>query len=98
MTPDELIEYYTTCREIFEHYGKENQKKQFIQELAELIQALTKNDKDNFTEELADVQVMIDQFTITNPSLDAKYQEIGLEKVRRQIKRIKEEKNNNEKL
>lgn len=91
MTAEEEREqmlYYASCRIIFDHYGIENQKLQFIQELAELIQAITKGDEENFVEELADVQVMIDQFVISNPALDAKYQQIQLEKVRRQIKRI----------
>lgn len=94
MTPEEereQMEYYASCRIIFDHYGIEHQKLQFIQELAELIQAITKGDEKNFTEELADVQVMIDQFVISNPALDEKYQQIQLEKVRRQIKRIEEE-------
>ena len=40
----ELINYYTGCRIIFDHYGEEHQKKQLVQELAELIVAITKND------------------------------------------------------
>lgn len=59
-----MTEYNDNLKRIFRHYGKENQKKQLIQELAELIVAITKNDTDNFIEELADVQVMIDQFTL----------------------------------
>lgn len=93
-TNEEMIKYYTCCREIFDYFGEEQQKQQLIQELAELIQAITKGDEENFIEELADVQVMIDQFTICNPKLDAKYQEIQFEKVKRQIKRIEGEKNN----
>lgn len=57
------------------HYGLKVQKQQFIQELAELIVALTKNDIDNLIEEMADVQVMIDQFTINDVDLDLKMQE-----------------------
>ena len=72
----------------------EKQKLQFIQELSELIQAITKGDADNFIEELAVVQVMIDQFIISNHILDIKYKKIMLEKVRRQIKRIGEFKEN----
>ena len=90
MTEQELNEYYTCCRIIFDYYGMEKQKLQFIQELSELIQAITKGDADNFIEELADVQVMIDQFIISNHVLVIKYKKIMLEKVRRQIKRIEE--------
>lgn len=85
-------EYYRNCRLIFTNYGLRNQKKQFIQELAELIQAITKSDYENFAEELADVQVMIDQFITFNPNLDKLYKQIRLEKVERQLKRIEEEK------
>lgn len=40
---------------------------------------------------MADVQVMIDQFTINDVNLDLKMQEIQLAKVRRQLERIKKE-------
>lgn len=84
------IKYYTGCKTIFDYYGIEKQKMQFIQELAELIQAITKNDPKNFIEELADVQVMIDQFIISNRTRYLKIQKIMLEKVDRQLKRIGE--------
>lgn len=87
----EQIKYYTGCKTIFDYYGIENQKLQFIQELSELIQAITKNNPDNFIEEIADVQVMIDQFCIAFPELDKKYQKFMLEKVERQLKRIEKE-------
>lgn len=86
-----IYKYYTDCKQIITHYGIEQQKLQFIQELSELIQALTKNDPENFAEELADVQVMIDQFVINDPELDKKVQAIQLEKVERQLNRIGEE-------
>lgn len=40
---------------------------------------------------MADVQVMIDQFTINDVDLDLKMQEIQLKKVKRQLERIKNE-------
>lgn len=91
MTENEMIEYYKAETAILKHYGLKTQKQQFIQELAELIVALTKNDIDNLIEEMADVQVMIDQFTINDDDLDLKMQEIQLAKVRRQLERIKKE-------
>lgn len=91
MTEQEMNEYYKAETIILKHYGIKNQKQQFIQELAELIVALTKNDIDNLIEEMADVQVMIDQFTINDVDLDLKMQEIQLAKVRRQLERIKNE-------
>lgn len=86
-----LYKYYTNCKQIITHYGVEKQKLQFIQELAELIHAITKNDPENFAEELADVQVMIDQFVINDAELDKKYQAIQLAKVERQMDRISKE-------
>lgn len=91
MTEQEMNEYCKAETAILKHYGIKNQKQQFIQELAELIVALTKNDLDNLIEEMADVQVMIDQFTINDVDLDLKMQEIQLQKVRRQLERIKNE-------
>ena len=41
------FQYKNNCRKIFEFYGKHEQKKQLIQECAELITALTKKDIDN---------------------------------------------------
>lgn len=50
MTENEMIEYYKAETAILKHYGLKVQKQQFIQELAELIVALTKNDIDNLIE------------------------------------------------
>ncbi len=44
-----------------EKHGKLNQTIQAIQELGELIVALTKGDLDSILEEIADVEVMIEQ-------------------------------------
>lgn len=43
------------------HYGLKAQKMKLIEELAELIQALAKDDVSAIKEELADVEVMIMQ-------------------------------------
>lgn len=91
MTEQEMNEYHKAETVILKHYGLKAQKQQFIQELAELIVALTKNNINNLVEEMADVQVMIDQFTINDIDLDLKMQEIQLAKVRRQLERIKNE-------
>lgn len=91
MTEQEMIEYYKAETAILKHYGVKAQKQQLIQELGELIVALTKNDLNNLIEEMADVQVMIDQFTINDVDLDFKMEEIQLSKVRRQLERIKNE-------
>lgn len=49
-------------RKVWEYYGEEAQKKKFIEELAELITALAKEDVRAIREEMADVEVMIMQF------------------------------------
>lgn len=85
------MNYYTGCNIIFRHYGIEHQKKQLIQELSELIVAITKNDLENIIEEIADVQVMLDQFKIGNPEIQRKSESIMLMKVKRQLERIHNE-------
>jgi len=88
----EIENYYTACKIIFNHYGKQAQERQLIQELGELIVAITKGDLENIIEEMADVQVMIDQFTINSPYMDKKIINIQHDKALRQLMRIKKEK------
>ena len=83
--------YMTSCRIIFNHYGKQAQERQLIQELGELIVAITKGDLENIIEEMADVQVMIDQFALYKDYGD-KIIPIQHQKVLRQLIRIKKEK------
>lgn len=92
MEKTELINYYTGCKIIFSHYGEEHQKKQLIQELGELIVAITKDDLENVIEEMTDVEVMLDQFKINYPKINNKIDTAMLNKVNRQLRRIKEEK------
>ena len=91
MEKTELMNYYTGCRIIFSHYGEEHQKKQLIQELSELIVAITKNDLENIIEEIADVEVMLDQFKIAKPEIQHKIDTVMLHKVKRQLQRIHNE-------
>jgi NTP pyrophosphatase (non-canonical NTP hydrolase) len=46
-------------------FGEENQKLKCIEEMAELIQAIIKGT--NVSEELADVQILLDQMKILYP-------------------------------
>lgn len=46
-------------------YGLKNQKLKLIEEMSELIQAILKDG--NVAEELADVQIMLDQLKIAYP-------------------------------
>ncbi len=90
MNKEQLKTYYNACRFIFQNYGEDAQKRQLIQELAELIVALTKNDSENIIEEMADVQVMFDQFTLNKKCLYEKIELMQLKKVERQVNRIVE--------
>lgn len=83
--------YTTGCINVFEHYGESKQLLQLIQECSELIKAITKGDKENFIEELADVLVVIDQILLKYPDIAAKIPRIKLEKIYRTLKRISQE-------
>ena len=63
MTGKEYIEVKNEemAKELLSHYGIKSQKMKLIEELAELIQALAKDDVNAIKEELADVEVMIMQ-------------------------------------
>lgn len=61
---NEKIENLERVRFIKEYYGEEAQANQILQELAELIIAITKEDLENTIEEIADVEIMISQFKI----------------------------------
>ena len=49
-------------RKVWEHYGEEAQTKKLVEELAELITAIAREDVRAVREEMADVEVMIMQF------------------------------------
>lgn len=49
-------------RKVWEHYGEEAQTKKLVEELAELITAIAREDARAVREEMADVEVMIMQF------------------------------------
>lgn len=48
-------------RRIFSHYGERHQKLKLIEEMAELTQAILKGDPKHIAEEMADVQILLDQ-------------------------------------
>ena len=97
-------EYKDKIQEIAGHYGAYPQSIQAVEEMAELTQALTKfwrykgadadkleELKENIFEELADVQIMLDQIAylyIGESSVEGYINE----KLRRQLKRIEKEK------
>ena len=90
MNRDVYKNYFQGCKLILEHYGLKKQKQQLIQELGELIVAITKNNLENILEEMADCLVMIDQFLTIDEYFD-RVEVIKLEKLKRQLERIKKE-------
>ena len=90
MTNKEIIEEQNTkmINEIWEHYGKEAQIKQTIEELSELITALVWGNKEDVTEEIGDVEIMIAQL---KGGLDINTDSVIQYKLKRQMRRILEE-------
>ena len=86
------------CRQILEHYGIESQRRILVEECAELIQAVSKVERNgsttetirNLFAEIADVEIMLEQ-------VKHHYSEWGTErlidyKLNRQLKRMESEK------
>lgn len=53
--------YEGEIRYIADTYGLGNQREKLIEELSELLVAVTHDDRENISEEMADVRIMIDQ-------------------------------------
>lgn len=85
----EQFDYESNCSEIIKHHGFRNQQLKLVEECAELIRAIIRNDNENFKEEVADVLVLIDQFKQNDSGFEFKVNEIKQEKVEREIGRIK---------
>lgn len=81
------------CGEILKHYGEVHQQEKAIEEMAELITAIKHGDRENYVEELADVQVMmIEQlFQALSFEEQQKYIVTIHNKIDRQIDRINKE-------
>ncbi|RGD73836.1 MazG nucleotide pyrophosphohydrolase domain-containing protein [Anaerofustis stercorihominis] len=76
---------------IFNFYGKKRQLHKLIEEMAELITAIEKDDKENITEELADVWVLMLQIKLNMSNKETnKFNQAVIEKIDRQIERINE--------
>lgn len=82
--------------EILHHYGEQAQRRQLVEECAELIQAVTKYERTNspaarynLIEEMADVEIMLEQMrqTLTVSEQDTLHQ-IRNAKINRQLQRI----------
>ena len=90
-----------TLKRAIEHYGADNQMKQAIEELAELIVAINKytrypdeiETKQHVTEEIADVLIMIDQLKIILDIQDYEincYRDYKLHRLERRMNNEKE--------
>lgn len=80
------------CGEILQHYGEEHQQEKAIEEMAELISAIKHKDRSNYVDELADVQVMIEQlFQALSFEEQQKFIVTIHNKIDRQIDRINRE-------
>lgn len=53
-----------TAQNFVTYFGRENQRNKAIEELSELIRAISKNDKLNIIEEIGDVLFLIKQIMI----------------------------------
>ena len=97
MTPCEKFELQMNLKKIADHYGFTSQADMLTEEAAEFTVALNKLRRgyieayDCIIEELADVLVVAEQLKYIIS--DDKIESIMLEKSRRQIKRINDEKN-----
>lgn len=84
------------CGEILAHYGAQAQRRQLVEECAELIQAVAKYERTgaetsyyNFIEELADVEIMVEQMkqSLTERERDTLLRTENA-KINRQLQRI----------
>lgn len=95
-----------SIRAIAEHYGLKSQQRQLSEECAELIQATSKYIRHlestyelapnwelitNVVSEIADVEIMLEQFKYLMNINNEAVEEIKVAKVRRQLLRIKKE-------
>ena len=77
---------------ILKHYGEVHQQEKAIEEMAKLITAIKHGDRENYVEELADVQVMVEQlFQALSFEEQQKYIVTIHNKIDRQIDRIHKE-------
>ncbi len=79
---------------IFNYYGRKGQEYKLVEEMAELTQAIIKNNRENIIEEMADVQNILLQLRLNfNSSERKQFVETFNKKIERQLNRIESEKN-----
>lgn len=74
---------------IADRFGYERQKVKCMEELAELTQALAKDDVENITEEIADVEIMLAQIKYLLEINDSEIIEIKGDKLIRTLGKIR---------
>lgn len=78
---------------IFNYYGRKGQEYKLVEEMAELTQAIIKNDRENIIEEMVDVQNILLQLRLNFNSNERKqFAETFNKKIERQLNRIESEK------
>lgn len=84
-----MSSYRENLRVIHKHYGASNQFEKLIEELAELIVAISKKDVKSIKEEMADCQVLMDQIMMAY-NCEPEVCEIRHMKAEREVMRIAE--------
>ena len=76
---------------IFNTYGKSNQIKKLLEEVGEFIETVINEDKENMVQELADCEVMLNQFQLYYGIENKQIEETMKFKIDRQLERINKE-------
>jgi len=91
---EEWVKTYEACKRVIEEYGLEAQMYMVIEELSELIKSVCKHRRadnyKNIIEEIADVEIMLQQLKIMLQILPSEIQKIKEQKLQRTIDKIKE--------
>ena len=74
---------------IFSHFGYRKQLRKFNEECYELTEAMLDNEREHIVEEIADVQVLLNQFKELYKIHDDEIVEIMEQKIERTLERIK---------
>lgn len=77
---------------IFSFYGYNHQANKLVEECAELVLAIAKDDTENMIEEMADVTILIEQFVEHFANYKEKFEKIREHKINRTIERVRFEK------
>lgn len=88
------MKFKDDVKTILFHFGAHYQKNKIIEELSELIIAVSKNDRKNIVEEIADVEIMLFQlkmiFAIEKLEID-NVKKLKIEKVLQFIRKVRNE-------